>query len=31
MDYLAQLQTGGRTSFYQSVRQFISTYAQRGH
>ncbi len=30
MDYLAQLQTGGRTSFYQSVRQFISTYAQRG-
>jgi len=29
MDYLAQLQTGGRTSFYQSVRQFISTYAQR--
>jgi len=30
MDYLAQLQTGGRTSFYQSVRQFISNYAQRG-
>jgi uncharacterized protein (DUF58 family) len=30
MDYLAQLQTGGRTSFFQSVRQFISTYAQRG-
>ena len=30
MDYLAQLQTGGHTSFYQSVRQFISTYAQRG-
>ncbi len=30
MDYLAQLQTNGRTSFYQSVRQFISTYAQRG-
>ena len=30
MDYLAQLQTGGHTSFYQSVRQFISTYSQRG-
>src|SRR5438876_3859258 len=30
MDYLAQLQTGGHTSFFQSVRQFISTYAQRG-
>src|SRR6266404_768528 len=30
MDYLIQQQAGGRTSFYQSVRQFISTYAQRG-
>jgi len=30
MDYLAQLRTKGRTSFYQSVREFISRYPQRG-
>jgi uncharacterized protein (DUF58 family) len=30
MDYLALLQPGGRTSFYQSVRQFISRYTQPG-
>jgi len=30
MDYLAQVQAGGRTSFYQSVRQFISNYPQQG-
>jgi uncharacterized protein (DUF58 family) len=30
MDYLGRLQPGGRTSFYQSVRQFISEYQQRG-
>jgi len=30
MDYLAELQTKGRTSFYQAVREFISRYPQRG-
>ena len=30
MDYLTQLQTSGRTSFYQSVREFITRYPQRG-
>ena len=30
MDYLGHLQTGGHTSFYETVRQFISTYSQRG-
>ena len=30
MDYLTQLQTNGRTSFYQAVREFISRYPQRG-
>jgi uncharacterized protein (DUF58 family) len=30
MNYLGELQTGGRTSFYQSVRRFISNYTQRG-
>ena len=30
MDYLSGLEAKGRTSFYQSVRQFISRYAQRG-
>jgi hypothetical protein len=30
MDYLGRLETGGHTSFYQTVRQFISTYKQRG-
>ena len=30
MDYLGRLETGGHTSFYQTVRQFISTYTQRG-
>jgi len=30
MDYLARLETGGHTSFLETVRQFISTYSQRG-
>ncbi len=30
MDYFGRLETKGRTSFYQTVRDFISTYAQRG-
>jgi uncharacterized protein (DUF58 family) len=30
MDYLGRLQSNGRTSFYQSVRDFISNYPQRG-
>ena len=30
MDYLARLSTGGHTNFYETVRQFISTYSQRG-
>jgi uncharacterized protein (DUF58 family) len=30
MDYLAQLKTGGKTGFFQSVREFISNYTQRG-
>ena len=30
MDYLGALRSSGRTSFYQSVRDFISEYPQRG-
>lgn len=30
MDYLSQLKSGGRTSFHQTVRKFISNYQQRG-
>src|SRR5712671_3112721 len=30
MDYFGRLETRGRTSFHQTVRQFISNYAQRG-
>jgi uncharacterized protein (DUF58 family) len=30
MEYLARLNTGGHTNFYETVRQFISTYSQRG-
>jgi uncharacterized protein (DUF58 family) len=30
MDFLGQLETGGHTTFLQTVRQFISTYTQRG-
>ncbi len=30
MDYLGRLETGGHTAFLQTVRQFISTYTQRG-
>jgi uncharacterized protein (DUF58 family) len=30
LDYFTRLETKGRTSFYQTVRDFISTYAQRG-
>ena len=30
MDYFSRLETGGRTNFYETVRQFISTYPQRG-
>jgi len=30
MDYFGRLETRGRTSFYQTVRDFISNYAQRG-
>jgi uncharacterized protein (DUF58 family) len=30
MDYLARLTTRGHTNFYETVRQFISTYSQRG-
>jgi len=30
MDYLCRLKTGGHTGFYQTVRQFISSYPQRG-
>lgn len=30
MDFLGQLETGGHTAFLQTVRQFISTYTQRG-
>lgn len=30
MDYFGRLETKGRTSFYQTVRDFISNYAQRG-
>jgi uncharacterized protein (DUF58 family) len=30
MDYLARLSTAGYTNFYETVRQFISTYSQRG-
>jgi hypothetical protein len=30
MDYLTQLQTNGRTSFYQAVREFLTRYPQRG-
>src|SRR6266446_2229836 len=30
MDYLGRLESRGRTSFHQTVRDFISTYSQRG-
>ena len=30
MDFLERLETGGHTAFLQTVRQFISTYTQRG-
>ena len=30
MDYLSRLRPHGRTGFYQSVREFISRYPQRG-
>lgn len=30
MDYLSDVEPGGRTSFLETVRQFISSYSQRG-
>src|SRR3989442_7476430 len=30
MDYLSALEAAGRTAFFESVRQFISNYPQRG-
>ena len=30
MDYLAKLETSGKTNFYQTVREFISNHPQRG-